>query len=148
MTTVTVGTPTASVYINGQPRSASSGDWIDSIDPATAKPFAKVARCTADDVDAAVAAARAAQPGWDAIRPHARGRVLLRLADLINENQHTLAELEAQDAGKPLTEQSTGSSVVLKIADYTWTDPARPIDGELLQQARHASRADIRSRKR
>jgi aldehyde dehydrogenase (NAD+) len=104
MTTVTGDKLTASVYINGQPRSASSGDWIDSIDPATTKPFAKVARGTADDVDAAVAAARAAQPGWDAIGPHARGRVLLRLADLINKNQHSLAELEAQDAGKPLTE--------------------------------------------
>jgi aldehyde dehydrogenase (NAD+) len=104
MSTTALDKLTASVYINGHRRSASRGDWIDSIDPATAKPFAKVARGTADDIDAAVAAAREAQPGWDAIGPHARGRVLLRLADLVNENQQKLAELEAQDAGKPLTE--------------------------------------------
>jgi aldehyde dehydrogenase (NAD+) len=104
MRTVARDNLTASIYINGHQRSASSGDWIASIDPATAKPFAKVARGTAEDIEAAVAAARAAQPGWEAIGPHARGRMLLRLADLVQENQRELAELEAQDAGKPLTE--------------------------------------------
>jgi aldehyde dehydrogenase (NAD+) len=95
---------TAGVVIAGRDRAAVGGQWIDSIDSATGQPFAKLARGTAEDIDAAVAAARAAQREWDRIGPTARGKLLIRLSELILEHERTLARLEAQDAGKPLLE--------------------------------------------
>ena len=56
-TTNTDARLTASVYINGERRDPANGQWFDSIDPATGQPYARVARGTADDIDAAVAAA-------------------------------------------------------------------------------------------
>ncbi len=95
---------TAAVYINGQQREPVLGRWIDSIDPATGLSYAKVARSTREDIDAAVAAAAAAQPGWDAIGPGERGKILIRLADLISGREHEFAEIESRDVGKPLYE--------------------------------------------
>jgi len=93
---------TAPIYINGSQR--DPGGWIDSIDPATGKAFAKVARGTAADIDAAVAAASAAQPAWDALGPARRGELLQKLADALGANEAELARIEAQDAGKPVFE--------------------------------------------
>jgi aldehyde dehydrogenase (NAD+) len=53
-----------------------------------------------DDVDRAVAAARAALPEWRALDPYERGRILQRLADLIEQHSDELTEVEASDAGK------------------------------------------------
>jgi acyl-CoA reductase-like NAD-dependent aldehyde dehydrogenase len=103
-TTNTDARLTASVYINGERRDPANGQWFDSIDPATGQPYARVARGTADDIDAAVAAAAAAQPGWDAIGPGERGRILMRLADIISSREREFAEVEARDVGKPLYE--------------------------------------------
>lgn len=95
---------TAAVYINGQRRDPASGNWIDSIDPATELPYARVARGSHDDVDAAVRAAAAAQPGWDAIGPAERGKLLMRLGDLLSAREREFAEIESRDVGKPLYE--------------------------------------------
>ncbi|MFM7686060.1 MAG: aldehyde dehydrogenase family protein [Actinomycetota bacterium] len=94
----------APIYINGQQTDPAGGQWLDSIDSATAEPFARVARGTRDDIDAAVNAAAAAQPGWDAIGPAERGKVLMRLADLISSHEREFAEIESRDVGKPLYE--------------------------------------------
>lgn len=95
---------TAGVHIGGEERPASGGEWLDSIDPATERPWVRVARGTARDVDDAVAAARSAQPDWERAGPTVRGRLLQRLAGLVEENAAELAALEARDVGKPLHE--------------------------------------------
>jgi acyl-CoA reductase-like NAD-dependent aldehyde dehydrogenase len=80
---------------------------FESIDPATGEVLASLPLCGQAEVDAAVAAARAAQAGWAASDPLQRTRVLLRLAALIEEHADELARLESRDVGKPLAEART-----------------------------------------
>jgi len=88
-------------FIAGDEVPAASGATFESLDPANGEPIATLARGGAEDVDRAVAAARAAYPAWRDADPYARGRVLQRLADLVEEHGDELAELESTDAGKP-----------------------------------------------
>jgi phenylacetaldehyde dehydrogenase len=103
--------------IGGEHVPSRSGATFESIDPATAEPLASVARGTAEDVDAAVEAARAAQPSWAAVDPYERGRTLQRIAALIEANADELARLEARDVGKPLREAERD----IGLAVRTWT---------------------------
>jgi acyl-CoA reductase-like NAD-dependent aldehyde dehydrogenase len=75
-----------------------------TIDPATGETLRILPLSGPDEVDAAVAAARAAQPSWAAADPMRRTRVLHRLAALIEEHADELAELESRDVGKPIAE--------------------------------------------
>ena len=97
-------TATLGLFIDGEEQPARDQAWFDDIDPATGEVFARVARGGRADVEAAVAAARRAQPEWDAIGPFARGRILIAVADAIDERQDEFARLETQDVGKPLHE--------------------------------------------
>jgi betaine-aldehyde dehydrogenase len=72
------------------------------IAPATAAPFATVAVGTLEDVNNAVAAAKAAQKVWAAMSPGERGTAMLKWADLLEKNIEHLAELESINAGKPI----------------------------------------------
>jgi phenylacetaldehyde dehydrogenase len=83
---------------------ARSGETIESIDPATGRPLTTIPAGDAADVDRAVAAARAAFDSgpWRRITPLDRGRLLTRLADLVEANADELALLEARDNGKPV----------------------------------------------
>jgi acyl-CoA reductase-like NAD-dependent aldehyde dehydrogenase len=85
----------------------ASAATFESVDPATGEVLATLPVCGPDEVDAAVAAARAAQEQWAAADPLARTRVLLRLAALIEEHADELARLESRDVGKPLSEAAT-----------------------------------------
>src|SRR5215813_4996636 len=92
------------LLIGGRWRPARSGRYFETVDPSTEEVIAHVAEAGAADVDAAVAAARAALNGeWGQMRPAERGRILLRLADLIRANQDALVELESLDPGKPVS---------------------------------------------
>jgi len=93
------------LFIGGHWRPADSGDSIVSINPATGKPLAKLARGNRSDVDAAVSAARAAlaDPAWRDITPLARGELLHNLADLVEAHADELALIESLDNGKPVT---------------------------------------------
>jgi aldehyde dehydrogenase (NAD+) len=78
--------------------------WSDNLDPATTDVLATVATATPAEVDRAVAAARAAAPGWAALAPSERGSLLRRLGALIRRDAEVLARLETRDTGKPLTQ--------------------------------------------
>lgn len=92
--------------IGGRAVDALSGDRLDSYDPATGHPWASIPRCKAEDVDAAVAAAHAAfrSPEWRGLTATARGRLIYRFADLLEQEGPRLAELETQDNGKLIAE--------------------------------------------
>lgn len=79
---------------------------FDSINPADGSIAATLASASAADVDDAIAAARAAfdDPGWRAMRPHMRARLLSKFADLIDCNVAELARAQMTDNGKTLTE--------------------------------------------
>ena len=89
--------------INGMLQPALGGEWLDNVEPATGAVYGRIARSGADDVEAAVTAARAAFPEWRAWSPAERRAVLHRLADKVAENAALLAEAEARDNGKPVS---------------------------------------------
>ncbi|SHN17746.1 aldehyde dehydrogenase [Cryptosporangium aurantiacum] len=96
-----------SLYIDGKARASDSGRTYETLDPYTGKPWAEVADGTAQDVDRAVAAARAALTGpWGELTPPERGALLHRLAGLITRDADRLAEIEVRDGGKLLREMS------------------------------------------
>lgn len=90
------------VLIDGAWRDAASGRWFETVDPASGRVLAELAEGGAADVDEAVASARAAlsAPGWRDMTPSARGRLLWRIAGLIDAHAEELAELETLDQGK------------------------------------------------
>jgi len=90
------------LLINGAWQSSSTNKSFAALDPATGKETGQIAAASPADVDAAVHAAAAAQPGWRSTVPVERARILWKIADLIEANIDELAELESLDQGKPL----------------------------------------------
>src|SRR6266516_5750280 len=80
---------------------AASGETMEVINPATGEAIAEVPACGAEDVDRAVEAALSAFEEWRAATPKAHAELLLRLADVIDENAEELARIESQNVGKP-----------------------------------------------
>ncbi len=93
-----------SLFINNQWIKPASGQYIESINPATGKLLAKVAAANSADVDAAVAAARAAFETWSKTPGHVRARYLYAIARHIQKHSRLLAVLESLDNGKPIRE--------------------------------------------
>ena len=91
-------------FINGELRAPQQGEYFDSNDPATGEKLASVAQGSAADVNAAVAAARAAFEPWQKIGGHARARYLYAIARHIQKHSRRLAVLETMDNGKPIRE--------------------------------------------
>lgn len=91
-------------FINGAFTAATTGSLFDTNEPATGKPLARITQGTQADVDAAVAAARAAQENWFAIGGHARARHLYALARMVQRHARLFAVIEALDNGKPIRE--------------------------------------------
>lgn len=83
---------------------AAAPSHFTTFNPATERPLAEIAHASAADVDAAVAAARAAQPLWAALPAKERGKHLFRIARRIQERARELAILETMDCGKPIKE--------------------------------------------
>jgi aldehyde dehydrogenase (NAD+) len=90
------------LLVDGELVEAESGERFETLDPATAEPFADVARGAQADVDAAVKSAASAFDDWSSMPPEERGRMLNRIAAKIREEADRLAELETRDNGKPL----------------------------------------------
>jgi len=94
-------------FIDGafrRPENPEDAELFDSMNPGTGKPLARVAQCGAPEVDAAVAAARRAQPEWWQLGGHGRARHLYALARQIQKNARLFAVLETLDNGKPIRE--------------------------------------------
>ena len=101
------------MVIGGERVPARSGERFDSVNPYTGRTWATAPSAGADDVDAAVRAARRALDGpWGALTASERGRLLRRLGELIAEHADELAELETTDNGKLLREM-TGQVLAL-----------------------------------
>jgi aldehyde dehydrogenase (NAD+) len=147
MPTETQTAPTATkLLINNRWVSSESGKTFATINPSTGEEICQVAEADAADVDKAVEAARAAfdQGPWKKMRASERGRLLHRLADLIEQNADQLARLETLDNGKPLSIAKT-VDVTKTIACYRyfagWADKVQgktiPIDGDFFCYTRH-----------
>ncbi|MEA5455669.1 aldehyde dehydrogenase family protein [Sinomonas sp. JGH33] len=94
--------PPAQHFIDGAFRDPAGG-LADVVEPCSEQAFAQVAVGTADDVDAAVAAAVAAKAEWGRMLPKERSGLLLRIADRVAEHYDLLVRLESADTGKPFS---------------------------------------------
>ncbi len=105
-------------YIDGA--FSDGADSFESIDPATATPWALMPEARAEDVNRAVEAAERAfsSPEWAGMTATQRGKLLLRLADLVAENAPRLAELETRDTGKIIRETSAQIAYVAEYYRY------------------------------
>src|SRR6266699_322768 len=92
------------LFINNQWVKPISGQYIESINPATGKQLTKVAAANSADVDAAVAAARTAFESWGKTPGHVRARYMYAIARHIQKHSRLLAVLESLDNGKPIRE--------------------------------------------
>src|ERR1700722_9704570 len=134
------------LLINNRWIASESGKTFATINPSTGEEICQVAEADAADVDKAVQAARAAfdQGPWRKMNASARGRLINRLADLIEHNADQLATLEALDCGKPIS-VAKAVDVAKTVACYRyfagWTDKVHgktiPIDGDFLCYTRH-----------
>src|ERR1700719_1382888 len=91
-------------FIEGAWRQPAEAGYFETTDPSTGEKLADVAEGSAADIDAAVQAAGAALPKWQALTPHARARYLYALARTIQKHSRRLAVLETMDNGKPIRE--------------------------------------------
>ena len=90
-------------FIDGKFVAPAGGEYFDDIEPATGKVIAHVPDSDARDVNAAVEAARRAFPAWSRTPAADRSRLLMKLADLIEQNFEELALLESRDNGKTIS---------------------------------------------
>jgi betaine-aldehyde dehydrogenase len=117
-------------FIAGSRRLGGSGETFDVTDPATGETVEQVALAGPADVDAAVAAARAAFPEWSAAPPVERSTALTRLAALLDERADDLARTESRQTGKPIR-LSTGFDVPGTVDNVAFfAGAARALEGK------------------
>ena len=134
------------LFINGKWQDSVSGKSFETINPTTGKVICNVAEGDKADIDLAVAAARRQfETGpWSKMNASDRGRLLYKLADLVEKHQEELAALESLDNGKPYKD-SLAADVALTIKCYRyyagWADKIQgrtiPIDGNFFCTTRH-----------
>lgn len=90
-------------YVGGCFVEHDGSEWMDVLEPATGERFARLPLSGSNDVDAAVEAAREAQPGWAALGKDSRADWLDRIADSLEVSFEEVAELESRDTGKPIS---------------------------------------------
>lgn len=121
------------MYIGGQFCSGAAGQVMQTIDPATGEPWATFDCAAPQDVDRAIKAAAHAleDPAWHGLTATARGKMLCRLADLIEENAENLGRIETTDSGKLAAETVSQTRYVADYYRY-YAGLADKIEGAVL----------------
>ncbi|XEG75405.1 CoA-acylating methylmalonate-semialdehyde dehydrogenase [Pseudomonas sp. abacavir_1] len=102
MSTTTTAVPTVKLFIDGNPVESTSSEWREVINPATQEVLARVPFATAEEVERAVASAKAAFKTWKKTPIGARARIFLKYQQLIRENMKELAAILTAEQGKTL----------------------------------------------
>ena len=125
--------PHFQLYIDGEFCDGSTGTRADSVNPATGENWASFACTSPQDVDRAIAAAVRAQddPEWRDMTQTQRGKLLYRLADLIQDHAANLGRLETMDSGKLLAETAAQTGYVADYYRY-YAGLADKIEGAVL----------------
>jgi aminomuconate-semialdehyde/2-hydroxymuconate-6-semialdehyde dehydrogenase len=133
-------------YIAGHYTDPAANEWLDVYEPAKGTVYARVADSSAADLEMAVEAARQAFPAWSTLAIEQRSKILLRLADLIEENLEELAQCETRDTGKPIKLSRTvdiprGSSNFRFFASaiVNFASEAHIMEGHAVNYTRRAS---------
>ena len=144
-TEVSLAPPMTKLLINNRWVPSESGKTFPTMNPSTGEEICQVAEADSADVDFAVKAARTAFEGpWRKMHASERGRLLHRLADLIEKNADQLARIESVDNGKPLS-VAKAVDVAKTVACYRyfagWADKVQgktiPIDGDFFCYTKH-----------
>lgn len=132
MLTTTLRLPALELFIDNSWTQAENAETIEVLAPAEGRPIAQVAAASARDVDRAVQAAhRAFSSGeWSRLTGAERGRLIWRLADLIEANAEDLARLESTDVGRPIGETLHGEIPVAADTFRYFAGWADKITGE------------------
>lgn len=118
-----------SLYIDGQ--FSKGAGWFDSLDPATGQPWAQMAEAREEQVDMAVNAAHRAFGPWSQTTSTSRGKLLYKLADLVQAAAPRLAAIETRDTGKIIRETSAQIAYVAEYYRY-YAGLADKIEGAYL----------------
>lgn len=103
------------MYIGGEFVASESGEWMESVNPSTEEVHGRVPAGSVEDVNRAVAAAKAAQPEWGAKSVFERGALMRELAAAIRASEEAVVPMEAADTGNTIA--SLGNDIVL-VAGY------------------------------
>ncbi|PSR33071.1 MAG: hypothetical protein C7B44_14935 [Sulfobacillus thermosulfidooxidans] len=124
------------LFIGGKFVPSISGKTFATMDPARDEKLADVYEAGPEDIDAAVLAAEKAFAGrWHTLTPSERGRIIWRLADLMEEHAEELAQLETLDNGKPIRE-SRNADVPLAIDHFRYyAGWATKLSGEVINNS-------------
>lgn len=118
--------------IGGEWRVAASGRELAMISPIDGAGFAAIADSGPEDVDAAIAAARAAlEGGWGRLTAAERGRLMLRLSLRLEAEAEALARLETRDNGKPIAQSRADMAALVRYFEY-YGGAADKLHGEVI----------------
>ena len=120
-------------YINGKAVAAKSGKTITVEDPSTRAKIATVPHSGKEDINAAVAAARAAFPSWSATTPGERSLALLKLADALESKKRAFVTAESENAGKPISAVGVEVDAVVDNLRY-FAGAARNMEGKAVAE--------------
>jgi acyl-CoA reductase-like NAD-dependent aldehyde dehydrogenase len=123
---------TYKAYINGEFVDSGTGKTFATHDPGNGQVIGHLPECDEEDVDRAVRAAVAAFPGWKRRSGSARGKLLMKLAQLVESNGAKLAELEARNAGKPISASRKIDAVTAIDALEYFAGMASKIQGDTI----------------
>jgi betaine-aldehyde dehydrogenase len=105
-------------YYGGKWHEPKSGRSIDQINPGTGDSLGKAADCGAEDIDAAVKAAKTAFKDWRRVPPLERAKMLKEIARVLRDNAGELAMIDSADCGNPLTEMMGDANVAAAQIDF------------------------------
>jgi len=105
-------------FIGGKRVAGTSGRTADVFNPATGEVQAQVALASADELTAAVANAKAAQPAWSATNPQRRARVMMKFVELLNRDMDKLAEVLSREHGKTIPDAKGDVQRGLEVAEF------------------------------
>ena len=118
--------------IAGRWRAAAGGETLPLVDPSNGQSLTRIARGQSEDIDAAVCAAQNALAGvWGSYSALERGRTLTKIGQQVLANVDLLAELEARDVGKPLTQARADAIALARYMEF-YGGAADKIHGETI----------------
>jgi aldehyde dehydrogenase (NAD+) len=129
------------LFINGEFVDAKSGETFDTFNPATEEKITSVASAGAEDVDAAVRAARTQmEPGseWQKMKPRDRGKILFRLAEMLTARAGEIGRIETIDNGKPIFESQFVDTPAAAECLYYFAGWSGKVTGETIPVAENA----------
>jgi len=106
------------IYRGGRWQPALAGGRAPTLDPATNAPLGEVAVGSPADVDAAVADAQRGFRDWSAVAPLERAKILRRIAQILRENAHELALIDAANCGNPVREMVSDANVAAAQVEF------------------------------